>query len=38
MTKRERTTTAALIIAMVGVGIFPTYILEVAEAAARFLV
>ncbi len=30
--------TGALIIAMVGVGIFPTYILEVAEAAARFLV
>jgi NADH-quinone oxidoreductase subunit N len=30
--------TGVLIIAMVGVGIFPTYILEIAEAAARFLV
>ncbi len=30
--------TGALIIAMVGVGIFPTYILEIAQAAARYLV
>jgi NADH-quinone oxidoreductase subunit N len=27
----------ALIIAMLAVGIFPTYILEIAETAARFL-
>jgi NADH-quinone oxidoreductase subunit N len=30
--------TGVLIIAMVGVGFFPTYILEIAEAAARYLV
>ena len=30
--------TGALIIAMVVFGIFPTYILEIAEAAARYLV
>jgi NADH-quinone oxidoreductase subunit N len=29
--------TAALIIAMLAVGIFPTYILEISAAAARFL-
>lgn len=29
--------TAILIIAMLGAGIFPTYILEIAEAAARYL-
>jgi NADH-quinone oxidoreductase subunit N len=38
LSTQAKVLTGALIIAMVGVGIFPTYILEIAEAAARVLV